>query len=147
MFNRTKHDKTSKTKLGLSSAALRVPTGLFILNSGLGKLQADKATAEGLQGMAATGLPFVKELDAETFAKALAAAETGLGTALLLPFVSNRLAGLGLTAFGSGLLTMYFGNSDNTEDDGIRPSQAGTPLAKDSWLAAIGAALLALPKK
>lgn len=147
MFNRTKQDKTTKTALGLSSAALRVPTGLFILNSGLGKFQADKDAAEGLQGMAATGLPFVKELDAENFAKLLAAAETCLGTALLLPFVPNRLVGAGLTAFGAGLLSMYFGNDDMTEDDGIRPSQSGTALAKDSWLAAIGAALVALPKK
>ena len=139
--------KQDKTNLGFASAALRVPTGLFILNSGLGKFQADKETAEGLQGMAATGLPFVKEFDAENFAKLLATAETGLGTALLLPFIPNRLAGLGLAAFGAGLLSMYFGNDDMTEDDGIRPSQSGTPLAKDSWLVAIGAALAALPNK
>ena len=42
---------------------------------------------------------------------------------------------------------MYFGNDENTEDDGIRPSQKGLPLAKDSWLVAIGAALMALPNQ
>lgn len=139
--------KQDKANLGLASAALRLPAGLFILNTGLGKFKADKDTAEGLQGMASTGLPFVKEFDAENFAKLLATAETSLGTALLLPFIPNRLAGAGLAAFGAGLLTMYFGNSENTEDDGIRPSQSGTPLAKDSWLVGIGTALMALPKK
>jgi hypothetical protein len=140
---RTKQDKAN---LGLVSSALRVPTGLFILNSGLGKFGADKETAEGMQGMAATGLPFVKELDAETFAKALAAGETALGAALLLPFVSNRVAGIGLTTFAAGLLSMYFGNDDMTQDDGIRPSADGTGLAKDAWLAGTGVALAALPK-
>ena len=42
---------------------------------------------------------------------------------------------------------MYFGNDAMTEDDGIRPSQEGLPLSKDSWLVAIGAALMALPRK
>ncbi|WKD56606.1 hypothetical protein CAPI_00090 [Corynebacterium capitovis DSM 44611] len=139
--------KQDKTDLGFASAALRVPTGLFILNSGLGKFKADKQTAEFLQGMAASGMPFVKEMDAENFAKLLATAETGLGAALLLPFVPNRLVGLGLIGFSGGLLSMYFANDAMTESDGIRPSQDGTSLAKDSWLAGIGAALAALPKK
>ncbi|QPK83279.1 hypothetical protein G7Y29_00095 [Corynebacterium qintianiae] len=139
--------KQDETNIGFASAALRVPTGLFVLNSGLGKFKADKGTAEFLQGMAATGLPFVKEMDAENFAKLLASAETGLGVALLLPFVPNRLAGIGLTAFAAGLLSMYFGNDDLTEDDGVRPTQDGLSLAKDSWLAGIGAALAALPNK
>ncbi|WP_165164747.1 DoxX family membrane protein [Corynebacterium qintianiae] len=139
--------KQDETNIGFASAALRVPTGLFVLNSGLGKFKADKGTAEFLQGMAATGLPFVKEMDAENFAKLLACAETGLGVALLLPFVPNRLAGIGLTAFAAGLLSMYFSNDDLTEDDGVRPTQDGLSLAKDSWLAGIGAALAALPNK
>lgn len=139
--------KQDKANIGFASAALRIPTGLYVLNSGLGKFKADKGTAEWLQNTAATGLPFVKEMDAENFAKLLASTETSLGTALLLPFVPNRLVGVGLTAFAAGLLSMYFGNDDMTEADGIRPSQDGTALAKDSWLAAIGAALVALPSK
>lgn len=138
--------KQDETNLGFASAALRIPTGLFVLNSGLGKFQADKGTAEWLRNAASTGLPFVKEMDAENFAKLLASAETGLGVALLLPFVSNRLAGVGLTAFAAGLLSMYFGDDNMTEDDGIRPSQDGLSLAKDSWLAGIGAALTAMPR-
>ena len=140
----TKRDKTAQS---LASAALRVPTGLYILNAGLGKFGAIGEAAEGLQGMAATGVPAVKELDADTFAKTLAASETALGAALLAPFVSNKLAGIGLAGFGATLLTMYFGDDEMTEDDGIRPSSDGTALAKDSWLVAIGAALMALPNK
>lgn len=143
MFN--PFSKRDKTNVGFASAALRVPLGLYILNSGVGKFGVGKEGAEGLQGMAATGIPALKDLDAETFAKSLATGETALGTALLAPFVSNRLAGLGLAAFGAGLLTMYFGNDAMTEDDGIRPSTEGLSLSKDSWLVAIGAGLMALP--
>ncbi|WJY66970.1 hypothetical protein [Corynebacterium auris] len=153
MFNPLKKIPTGitsaqdKVNTKFTSAALRGPIGLYILNAGLGKFNADQETAEGLQGMAATGLPFVKEIEPKNFASLLAAGETALGAALLLPFIPNRLAGLGLTAFSAGLLSMYFGNPENTESDGIRPSQSGTALAKDSWLTAAGVALLTLPKK
>ena len=59
----------------------------------------------------------------------------------------RAVAGLGLTAFGAGLLSMYFGGDQYTEDDGIRPSSAGLAIAKDSWLVGIGLALAALPRK
>lgn len=145
MFN--PFSKPEKTNVRLASAALRVPLGLYILNSGVGKFGMGKEGAEGLQGMAATGIGAVKDLDAEKFVKALAAGETALGAALLAPFVSNRLAGAGLAAFGAGLLTMYFGNEEMTEADGIRPSSEGIALSKDAWLVAIGAGLMALPSK
>lgn len=146
MFGREKNEKkTPGTRL--AAALLRVPTGLFILNSGAGKLGADEGTAEFLHGMAQTGIPALKDVDPKTFAKFVAYSETGIGAALLAPFVSNRLAGAALTTFGAGLLTMYFGNDAMTEDDGIRPSQEGLSLSKDSWLVSIGAALMALPRK
>lgn len=139
--------KAGKTRTRLAAGALRVPTGLFILNSGVGKIGADEGTAEFLHGMAVTGIPALKDVDKETFAKFVAYSETGIGAALLAPFVSNRLAGAALATFGAGLLTMYFSNDAMTEDDGIRPSQEGLPLSKDSWLVSIGAALMALPRK
>ena len=87
-------------------------------------------------------------LESQGFAvERCASAETALGVALLCPLIPNRLAGLGLTAFGAGLLTMYFGGDQYTEDDGIRPSDAGTSMAKDAWLVGAGLALAALPKK
>lgn len=126
----------------LSSAILRTVTGAFILNSGLGKTKLDPETAAGLQQVAATGVPAVKQLEPATFGKLLAGTEIALGAGLLTPFVNRRLIGLGLAGFASGMLTLYFRNPDNTQADGIRPTQQGIPLAKDAWLAAIGLALL-----
>ena len=142
-----KKSNKDKNNLRLPSAALRIPTGALILNSGLGKFQVDKEDAEGLRDMATDGIPQLGQIDAENFATGLASAETALGAALLCPLIPNRLAGLGLAAFGAGLLSMYFGNDQYTEDDGIRPSSAGLAIAKDSWLVGIGLALAALPRK
>ena len=131
----------------LSNGILRAVTGAYILNSGIGKLKLDEQTATSIQEMAATGVPQVKELDAPTFGRLLSGSEIALGTALLTPFVSHRLVGLGLAGFAGGLLTMYFSNPAMTESDHVRPSQAGIPLSKDTWLAAIGLALLFSSRK
>lgn len=127
----------------LTSAALRVIPGLFIANSGIGKIGMPAEMSAGVQQAAASGIPALKNLPSEKFGTYLGYAETALGAALLTPVVPNWVAGLGLTAFGSGMMTMYFNNPENTEEDGIRPSGEGTALAKDSWLIAIGAALVA----
>ena len=37
---------------------------------------------------------------------------------------------------------MYFRNPQMTQEDGIRPSEAGISLSKDVFLSAIGAALV-----
>ncbi|MBE1514721.1 hypothetical protein [Nesterenkonia halotolerans] len=132
--------------MNLSSIALRAVPGAFILNAGIGKLKLDAETYAGMQGMAATGVPAVKQLSPEQFGKALAWGEITLGTALLAPFVSNRVAGVALGTFASGMLSMYFRNDGMTQDDGIRPTQDGTPIAKDAWLAAIAIALVDLGK-
>lgn len=126
----------------LSNAILRAVPGAFILNAGLGKLGMDKETAAGLQEMAAHGVPAVKDMTPEEFGTFLSWGEVAVGSALLLPFVPTRIAGLGLAAFSAGMLANYFAILGMTEEDGIRPSQDGTALAKDSWLAAIAAALV-----
>lgn len=131
----------------LSNAILRTVTGAFILNSGLNKTKLDEGTAGHMQGMAKVALPQVEQVSAKTFGKSLSAAEIALGTALLCPIVPSRLAGLGLTAFGAGLTTMYLKTPGMTEKDGIRPTQDGTALAKDSWLVAAGLALVFAPLK
>jgi len=133
--------------MDMSAIALRAVPGAFILNAGIGKLKLDAETAAGMQGMAATGVPAVKQLSPERFGKALAWGEITLGAALLTPFVSNRLAGVALGTFSAGMLSMYFRNEGMTQSDGVRPSQDGTPLAKDAWLAAISVALISLGKK
>ena len=98
--------------------------------------------AAGLQQFAATGVPQFEEWDADTFGKFVAYSEIGIGAALLTPFVNKRLAGLALGAFSAGLLAMYFRNPEMTQEDGVRPSEAGTGLSKDAFLAAIAAALV-----
>ncbi|WP_334171291.1 hypothetical protein [Sinomonas sp.] len=125
-----------------SHAILRLVTGAYLINSGVSKLSLDEERASALQGMAANAVPQVKQLPAATFGKALAASEIALGGALVLPLVPTKLAGLGLTAFGAGLLAVYGKTPGLTEADGIRPTQAGVAMAKDSWLAAIGLALV-----
>lgn len=133
--------------MNMSSVALRAVPGAFILNAGIGKLKLDAESAAGMQGMAATGVPAVMQLSPEQFGKALAWGEIALGGALLAPFVSNRVAGLALGTFSAGMLSMYFRNEGMTESDGVRPTQDGTPLAKDAWLAAIAMALVSSGKK
>lgn len=130
----------------LSNIPLRAIPGAFIVNAGLGKLGMDAESSKGLQDFAATGIKELKQLPSDKFGQIIGASEIAVGGALLAPFVSNRIAGAGLTAFGAGLLTLYFGDDDNTLDDGIRPSEQGLSLAKDSWLLAVGLTLL-LQKK
>ena len=126
----------------ISNAILRGVPGAFLLQSGYGKLGMDAESAEGLKQFASTGVPQFADWDSQTFATFIAGTELALGTALLTPLVSKRLAGAGLLAFSAGLLSMYFRNSDMTQEDGIRPSEQGMTLSKDSFLAAIGAALV-----
>ncbi|MDQ4504191.1 DoxX family protein [Sinomonas sp. ASV322] len=125
-----------------SHAILRLVTGAYMINSGVSKLSLDEEKAEALQNMAANAIPQVKQIPAATFGKAVAASEIALGSALVLPFVPTKLAALGLTAFASGLVVTYARTPGLTHADGIRPTPAGVAMAKDSWLAAIGLALL-----
>lgn len=128
--------------MGFRNAVLRAVPGAFILNSGIGKLSVPPEGAEQLQAMATKAVPQLGEMPPEQFGKLLAYSEIALGAALLTPFVPTRLAGAALTAFSAGLVTMYLRTPGMTEADGIRPSQDGIGLAKDSWLVAIGLALL-----
>lgn len=128
--------------MNLSHIPLRLSTGAFILNSGLTKQEIDRDTAAYLQGMAANAFPQVKELDPEKFGKVLSAVEIGLGAALLLPFIPSRLAGLALAGFSGGLLAMYVRTPGMTQDDDIRPTQEGTPVAKDVWMLGIALSLI-----
>ena len=126
----------------ISTALLRAVPGAFILNSGINKLGLDEESAAGLQQMAANGVPMVENLTADQFGKFLTYGEIAVGSALLLPFVPTRIAGAALTTFAAGLVSNYFSIDSMTKDDGIRPSEDGIPVAKDTWLAAIGLALM-----
>ena len=126
---------------------LRLVTGAFILNSGLSKRDIDLETAKHLQEFASTAYPQLANMPADRFATALSTAEIAVGSALLLPVVPPAVAGAALTAFSGGLLGLYWRTPHLHREGDPRPTPEGTPLAKDSWMFAIGLALLteALP--
>jgi hypothetical protein len=120
----------------------RIAAGVFILNAGLGKLSADEETAARLHGMAAGTYPFLKNMKPTDFARLLAATEIGLGSALLLPIVPPAVVGAGLAAFSGGLLGLYANTPGMHKENSPFPTQQGTALAKDVWMAGIGLGLL-----
>ncbi|MBB6119699.1 hypothetical protein [Nocardiopsis algeriensis] len=126
----------------VSDLPLRLITGAFILNSGLNKRGADEEAAAGMHGMAANAYPFLGKVDPVTFVKVLSASEIALGAALMLPVVPSRLAGAGLTAFGGALTGLYLRTPGMHEEGGVRPTEEGTGLAKDSWLLGAGLSLV-----
>lgn len=128
--------------MSLTNTILRAVPGAFILNSGIGKLGMDPQTASAMQGMAAQGIPPLAKLTPEQFAKFLSYGEIAVGASLLLPFVPTRLAGLALAGFSGSMMAMYLRTPGMTESDGVRPTQDGTAVAKDSWMLAIAAALV-----
>src|SRR3546814_11012635 len=93
--------------------------------------------------MAVGTYPFLKDMEPTRFLKLLAAAEIGVGTALLAPFVPSRLAGTALTGFGTGLLGLYARTPGLRREGSIWPTQSGIGISKDSWLVGIGLSLMA----
>lgn len=126
----------------ISNAALRLVSGAFILNTGIGKLHLPPEQAAGLQESAQRAIPQISHLTAEQFGKYLSYSEIGLGGFVLAPFVPTRLAGVALAAFSGGLLLTYLKTPGMTQPNSIRPTPAGTAMAKDFWLAGIAVALI-----
>lgn len=120
----------------------RLTAGAFILNSGIGKLSADEETAARLHGMATGTYPFLGKMKPADFTRALAVGEIAVGAALLAPMVPTGLAGAALTAFSGGLLGLYLKTPGMHQEGSLRPTRQGTALAKDAWLAGIGAGLM-----
>ena len=120
----------------------RIATGAFILNSGIGKLSADEAAAAQLHGFAAGTYPFLKKLKPKDFARLLAATEIALGTALLIPVIPAAVAGAGLAAYAGGLLGLYVRTPGMRKQGTLLPTEQGTALAKDIWMAGIGLGLV-----
>lgn len=129
-------------KFKLWHVPVRLVTGAFILNSGMGKRSADEETGARLRDFAAVAFPSFKQLPPEKFAKGLANGEIALGVALLNPLVPPVLAGGALTAFSGGLLKMYWKTPGMHEEGSIRPTQQGTAISKDVWMLGIGVSLL-----
>ena len=122
----------------LADLAPRVTTGVFILNSGLGKRNVDPEHAARLHGMASGAYPFLGKMDPQQFARLLSAGEITLGAALLLPVVPTAMAGAGLAAFAGGLVGMYLRTPGMRKEGSIAPTQQGIGLAKDVWMLGIG---------
>ena len=121
---------------------LRLSAGSYVLHSGLSKWNADEATAKQLAAFAAGAYPFLAKLDPRLFVKALSASEIIVGAAVLVPFVPSAIAGTTLTTFSGGLLGLYLYTPGMRQEGSLRPTEQGIPLAKDVWLAGIGASLL-----
>lgn len=121
---------------------LRLATGASILNSGLSKRGADEDTAMGVHGMAVGTYPFLDKVDPVSFTKVLSAGEIALGTALVLPFVPNKLAGAGLSAFAVGLLGLYLRTPGMHKPRSLAPTAEGMGLSKDLWLLGAGLSLV-----
>lgn len=126
----------------LRRAPMRIAAGAFILNTGLGKLKGDEATAKAIHGMASGAYPVLGNIEPKPFLKLVGAGETVLGAALLLPIVPAKLAGAGLAGFAGSLLGMWWRTPGMHAEGSPRPTQQGTAVAKDSWLLGIGAGLL-----
>lgn len=126
----------------LSHLPIRLAAGAFFLNAGISKLGMSAEQAAGMRAMGSAGVPLLEKVDDETFAKALPAGEIAVGASLLLPFIPSWLSGAALTAFSSGLVNMYLKTPGMTQEDGIRPTEQGTAVAKDIAFLGIGATLL-----
>ncbi|MGX7680601.1 hypothetical protein ACSMXN_17070 [Jatrophihabitans sp. DSM 45814] len=121
---------------------LRVTTGAFILNSGIGKLRGDEQTAAALHGMAAGAYPALSNVAPQPFLKLVAISEMAVGGALLAPVVPPALAGAALTGFSGTLLGMWWRTPGMHSPGSPRPTQQGTTIAKDIWMLGIGLGLI-----
>ena len=128
--------------MNLSHLPLRLAIGAFFVNSGVSKRTLDGDAAAGLHGMAAQAIPAVKRVEPVRFGRLLSGSEIALGTALLLPIIPSAVVGAGLLGFGAGLMRLYWVTPGMHEPGNPRPTQQGTPIAKDSWLVGAGLTLL-----
>ena len=126
----------------ISHVPLRLVTGAYILHAGIGKWSGDDDTAKAIHGMAAGAYPVFASMEPKSFLRLLAAGEIGTGAALLPPVVSTAKAGAALTGFSGALLGLYAKTPGMRKPGSIWPSPQGTAVSKDSWLFAIGLALL-----
>jgi hypothetical protein len=129
--------------LPLRNIPTRAAAGSYILHSGLSKWNGGEEQAKGLHALASGAYPVLDKVPPPTFLKVLSAAEIGTGTLLLLPLVSNKLAGTLLTAFAGSLVGMYLRTPAMRQPGSVWPSQSGIAVSKDIWMVGIGLGLLA----
>src|SRR4051794_7200766 len=114
--------------MNLREAPPRLATGAFILHSGLEKLKADDATAEGMHGMAGAVYPVFKKMPPQKFLRLLACGEIVTGTLLLAPVVPTAVAGAALTGFSGALVGLYARMPGMRRPGSIWPTQEGTAV-------------------
>lgn len=125
----------------LSHVPLRLTTGAFLLDEGLGTRTLVRDRADGVQPMAEGAQ--MPQVPPATLGKALTAGEVALGAALLVPFVSPLVAGAALTAFSGALLRTWWMTPGTHEQGSLRPIKQGPAVAKDIWLLGAGLTLVA----
>jgi uncharacterized membrane protein YphA (DoxX/SURF4 family) len=123
----------------------RIATGAYILHAGLEKWHGDEQRAIAVHGMAAGAYPIFKHMPPTRFLRLLAAGEIAVGTALLIPFVSNARAGAALTGFSGGLVVMYLRTPALHKPGSYWPTPAGIGVSKDIWMLGVGLGLLVDP--
>lgn len=120
----------------------RLVAGSYILHEGLGKWNADAERASGLHATAAAAFPFLRPIPPKQFVTLLSASEITVGALLLAPVVPTAVAGLALTGFAGGLVTMYLRTPAMHQPGSVWPTRVGIAVSKDSWLLAMGVGLL-----
>ncbi|MEU4679182.1 hypothetical protein [Micromonospora sp. NPDC023737] len=126
----------------IAHVPLRASIGAYMLNSGLTKRNLEGEAAQATHGMAVGAIPQLRQIPPDRFAKLLSYSELALGAALLVPLVPSALVGLGLTAFGAGLVQLYLKTPGLRQPGSVRPTEAGSGLAKDVWLVGAGLTLV-----
>ena len=122
---------------------VRLATGAVILDQGLSKLGMDEEHAKWFHERAVLVYPQLKDMAPRDFVQLLSACEIALGSSLLgIGLVPPGVAGLGLTAFGGSLTRLYLTAPGIRREGSLGPTQQGIALVKDSWMLAIGAALV-----
>lgn len=120
----------------------RLATGAYILHTGIEKWSGDEERAKAIHGMAAGAYPFLGKLKPAAFLRALAIGEIVTGSLLLIPFVPQALAGVVLSTFSGGLVTMYLRTPALHKPGSVWPTQNGIAVSKDVWMLAIGTSLV-----
>lgn len=126
----------------LSHLPIRLTAGLFLLHTAAMKREADEEATARFHQLGVSGYPFLKRLRPETFVRSMAAYELGTAAVLLTPVVPSVIGGMAVGTLGSALFGLYLRAPGMRTAGSIRPTMAGLTVAKDSWLAAIGATLV-----
>jgi uncharacterized membrane protein YphA (DoxX/SURF4 family) len=120
----------------------RAATGAWILHSGLEKWTEGEESAKLHHAYTATAFPFLKRIPPTRLLRLLAAQEITTGAILLTPFISPVFAGAVLTAFSTGLLTLYLRSPALHKPGSVWPTFEGIMFSKDVWMLGIGLSML-----